>query len=94
MPTNSSVDLPLGLNVLGPPSKRILAVFPWSSFTVTRSLLTHPPKRGPFSRSVIRAEGNRLDKWKAEESPVSPPPKTEMWVGGGMTASIRVRDFQ
>jgi len=79
--TNSRTDLLLGRKVRGPASRSIETS---SSFTgiLIRSERTHPPSRVCFSISFTFTVGNRRERWKAEESPVRPPPKTAILFGG------------
>ena len=76
--TNSRTDLLLGRKLRGPASRSIETLF----FSMTRSERTHPPSRACFSISVTFADGKRRERWKAEESPVRPPPKTAILFGG------------
>ena len=75
--TNSRTDLLLGRKVRGPASRRIETF----SLIFTRCERTHPPSRVCFSISVTLAVGKRRERWKAEESPERPPPKTAMFLG-------------
>ena len=76
--TNSRTDLLLGRKVRGPASRRI-EIF---SLIVTRCERTHPPSRVCFSINVTFVVGKRRERWKAEERPERPPPKTAMLFGG------------
>ena len=79
--TSCRTDLAFGRMVRGPASRRTLPRFPSLSYTLTRSLRTHPPKRALFSSSVICTVGCLRARWKAAESPVIPPPRITTWLG-------------
>ena len=79
--TNSRTDLLLGRKVRGPASRRIEA-FSLIVGNFKRSERTHPPSRVCFSINVTFAVGKRRERWKAEESPDRPPPKTAICFGG------------
>ena len=81
--TSSSTDLVFARTVRGPASRRMLALFPSSSRTSTRSLRTQPPMRASFSRRVMRTVGSRRARWKAALRPVRPPPRMTTCGGGG-----------
>ena len=87
--TSSSTDLVFARTVRGPASRRMLALFPSSSWTSTRSLRTQPPMRESFSRTVMRTVGSRRARWKAALRPVRPPPRmTTCWGGGGEAMGV------
>ena len=65
----------LGRKVRGPASRRMET---FSLMTFTRCERTHPPSRDCFSISVIFVVGKRRERWKAEERPERPPPRTAM----------------
>ena len=79
--TSCRTDLAFGRMVRGPASSRTLPRFPSLSYTLTRSLRTHPPKRALFSNNVICTVGCLRARWKAAESPVIPPPRITTWLG-------------
>jgi len=60
--TSSKTEYALGLRVRGPASNTTVAGVPCSSRSWTRSLRSHPPSLDSFSRSVIRAFGNRRER--------------------------------
>ena len=79
--TSCRTDLAFGRMVRGPASSRTFPRFPSLSYTLTRSLRTHPPKRALFSNNVICTMGCLRARWKAAESPVIPPPRITTWLG-------------